>query len=190
VIHRLPLEEHEQRAFSLVVFPRPGAAPTLQEELIDTVQRVAPTWTLKIQEFSVMRQQMLDQVMTPLTVASMVAVFLMVMVGFGLFGVLWQSVTRRTGELGLRRAMGASRQRIYRQIIAEMCLTAGIALLLGIFIAIQFPMLGTFRVIDWPTALGGIVISAGFVLALCFLCSLYPGWLASRRSPSEALHYE
>jgi len=190
VIHRLPIEAHDERAFSLVIYPRPGASVALQEEIVETVQRVAPNWTLKIQEFGAMRDAMLEQVMTPLTVAMLIAGFLILMVGFGLFGVLWQSVTRRTGELGLRRAMGANRQRIYRQIIAEMCLTAGIALALGIFVAIQFPMLGTFKVVDWPTAIGGITIGAGIVIALCFLCSLYPGWLASRRSPAEALHYE
>jgi len=111
-------------------------------------------------------------------------------VGFGLFGVLWQSVTRRTNELGLRRAMGASRQHIYQQIVAEMCLTAVFGLGIGVFVAVQFPLLGTFPELDWSATIGGISISAVLVSTLCFLCALYPGWLASRKSPAEALHYE
>ena len=190
VIQRFPMEEHEQRAFSLLIYPRAGAAVSLQEEIVETLQRVAPNWTVKIQEMSVMRQQQLDQVLTPLTVISLVAGFLILMVGFGLFGVLWQSVTRRTSELGLRRAMGANRQRIYHQIVGEMVLGAGIALAIGVAIAIQFPLLGTFETMGWPSAIGGMVISGTIVVTLCFLCALYPGWLASRRSPAEALHYE
>ena len=71
-----------------------------------------------------------------------------------------------------------------------MVLTATLGLLIGGFVAVQFPMLGTFPLIDWPAALGGIAISATIVISLCLLCALYPGWLASRRSPADALHYE
>lgn len=190
VIQRFAVEEYKQRAFSLVIYPSPGAPVTLQEEIMETLQRIAPSWTMTITEMGVMRQGMIDQVMTPMSVLFLVSGFLVLMVGFGLFGVLWQSVTRRTSELGLRRALGADRLRIYRQIIAEMCLTAGLALVVGIAIAVQFPLLGTFDTVDWPAALGGITISTAIVLALCALCALYPGWLASRRSPADALHYE
>ena len=189
-IRRLPLEDYDVRAFSLVIYPQPGAPVTLQEEIMETLQRIAPGWTFSIKEFSVMRKEMIDQVMTPFSVMMLIAVFLILMVGFGLFGVLWQSVTRRTSELGLRRAMGASRQRIYRQIVAEMCLAAGIALVIGVLIAVQFPILGTFDLLDWPVAIGGMLISGTLILSLCFLCALYPGWLASRRAPAAALHYE
>ena len=190
VLRRLALEQYDQRAFSLMIYPRPGAAVSLQEEIMVTLQGIAPNWTLRIDELSSMREQRLAMVLTPLTVMSLVAGFLILMVGFGLFGVLWQSVTRRTNELGLRRAMGASRQRIYHQIVAEMCLIAAAGLAIGGFIAVQFPMLGTFSELDWPAAIGGIAISATLVSTLCFLCALYPGWLASQKSPAEALHYE
>jgi putative ABC transport system permease protein len=190
VIRRLAIEDHETRSFSLIIYPRPGSAVTLQEEILEDLQRVAPGWTLNIREMSSMRKEMMDNVITPLSVMALVAGFLILMVGFGLFGVLWQSVTQRTSELGLRRAMGASRQRIYRQIVAEMVLGASIALTIGVLIAIQFPLLGTFEDLDWPAAIGGMIISGTLVLSLCFLCALYPGWLASRRSPAAALHYE
>jgi putative ABC transport system permease protein len=190
VMRRLALEEHEQRAFSLMIYPRAGAPVSVQEEILKTLQGVAPNWTLRIDELATMREQRLEMVLTPLSVMALVAGFLILMVGFGLFGVLWQSVTRRTDELGLRRAMGASRQRIYQQIVTEMVLTATLGLLIGGFVALQFPMLGTFPLIDWPAALGGIAISSTIVISLCLLCSLYPGWLASRRSPADALHYE
>jgi putative ABC transport system permease protein len=92
-IHRFPLEEYEQRAFSIIIYPQPGADVSLQEEILNTVQRVAPNWTTEIKELSVMRKSMLDQVLTPFSILSLVAGFLILMVGFGLFGVLWQSVT-------------------------------------------------------------------------------------------------
>ena len=190
VLRRLAVEDYQQRAYSLMIYPRAGAAVSLQEQIMLTLQGIAPNWTLRIDPMSSMREQRLAMVLTPLTVMSLVAGFLILMVGFGLFGVLWQSVTRRTNELGLRRAMGASRQRIYRQIVAEMCLVAAAGLAIGGFIAVQFPMLGTFPELDWPAAIGGIAISAAVVSTLCFLCALYPGWLATQKSPAEALYYE
>jgi putative ABC transport system permease protein len=51
-----------------------------------------------------------------------IAAFLLVMVAFGLFGVLWQNTTQRIPEIGLRRALGADAGSIYRQIIAEQML--------------------------------------------------------------------
>lgn len=190
VMRRLAVEGHEQRAFSIMVYSQSASSQQLQQELIDTLQTIAPNWTVRIDSLEAMRADRIDNVTTPMSIMSLIAGFLIIMVGFGLFGVLWQSVTRRTGELGLRRAMGAHRGRIYRQIVAEMALTASIGLAIGIFIAIQLPILGTFPMINWTAAIGGMLISSAIILNLCILCSLYPGWLASRKSPAEALHYE
>ena len=66
--------------------------------------------------------------LTPLAIMGMVAGFLLLMVALGLSGVLWQNVTQRIRELGLRRAKGADRARIKRQIFMEIALMTGIAM--------------------------------------------------------------
>ena len=57
--------------------------------------------------------------LAPLVAGGVVGLFLIAMVALGLTGVLWQNVTRRTREIGLRRAMGASGTNVHRQILAR-----------------------------------------------------------------------
>ena len=66
--------------------------------------------------------------MMPLIVMAVIAAFMLAMVGFGLFGVLWQNTTQRIPEIGLRRAIGASSAHIYRQIIGEQMLLSSVAM--------------------------------------------------------------
>ena len=54
-----------------------------------------------------MRSSAIEFALVPLVGVGLVAAFLMLMVALGLLGVLWQSVTQRTREIGLRRAKGA-----------------------------------------------------------------------------------
>ena len=108
--------------------------------------------------------------------------------GLGLTGVMWQNVTRRTREMGLRRAAGAARSSIHRQIVGEVIITAGFGVALGVLLALQLPLLvpnARFGVV-----LAAVAVSAVFMLVLAAGCGLYPGWTATRIHPAEALHYE
>lgn len=121
----------------------------------------------------------------------LIALFLLIMVAFGLFGVLWQNTSQRIPEIGLRRAIGANSGNIYSQIIVEQLLLSSLAMALGLLILIQLPITGAMgKFVEWQS----FFVSAGFSMALIYamsiLCSLYPAWLASRLSPTEALHYE
>ena len=77
----------------------------------------------------------------PLIAAGIVAGFLMLMVVLGLTGVLWQNVTQRTREIGLRRAKGASRPYIYGQILGELMVMTTMAVLLGAVLLAHVPFL-------------------------------------------------
>ena len=126
----------------------------------------------------------------PAILGSMVAVFLVVMVFLGLTGVLWQNVTRRTSEIGLRRALGATGLAVNLQILVEVTLLSTVAVVAGVILIAQLPILGVFRVVT-PTA---YAIGTGSALAtiygLTLLCGVYPSWLAGRVQPAQALHYE
>ncbi len=190
IISRFPIEDPEVRSPTIQVRVEPGTPPPFEERLQSLVQAEAPTWSLSVTPLTKLRAGELRNVMLPLTVAFWIAAFLLVMVAFGLFGVLWQSVTRRTDELGLRRALGAHRQGIYRLIVTETLLLAGLASLLGALVTVQFPIVSAFQALDWRSSLAGMVIGLVVLLGLAALCSLYPAWLAAQRSPAEALHYE
>jgi putative ABC transport system permease protein len=111
------------------------------------------------------------------------------MVGLGLVGVLWQSVTQRTREIGLRRAKGATLQHVYKQILGELFVLTSIGLIIGIIVVVQFPLLD---LIGINTAVFGfgLVVSLVLIYALTLAAGLYPSWLATKVQPAEALHYE
>jgi putative ABC transport system permease protein len=122
---------------------------------------------------------------------TVIAVFMLVMVAFGLFGVLWQNTTRRIPEIGLRRAIGARAGDIYRQIIAEQLLVCSVAMGVGLVLLVQLPLTGAFAdTLNWPVFAGAAALSMFVIYLLSFICSLYPGWRASRLEPAAALHYE
>ena len=154
-----------------------------------TLRGVAPAWSFDLQSVEARRESYLREHLAPVFAVSLVAVFLMVMVALGLMGVLWQNVTQRTRELGLRRAKGATQQNIYRQILSELLVVSGLGILLGTAVVAQVPILD-FVPLDgdvFATALG---LSAFLLLTLTAVCGLYPSWLATRIQPAEALHYE
>jgi putative ABC transport system permease protein len=126
----------------------------------------------------------------PLVVAATVAGFLVLMVGFGLVGVLWQSVARRTGEIGVRRAVGATAGHVRAQIVGELLAVTTIAVGFGAIVFLQLPAIGVFGFLTWKIYLYGLV--AASILLYCFVvvCGLYPGWMATRVHPARALQHE
>jgi putative ABC transport system permease protein len=128
--------------------------------------------------------------LAPLVIGGVIGTFLIAMVALGLTGVLWQNVTRRTRELGLRRAMGASSGSVHRQVLAEVILLATIALVLGSIVALQLPILGVLELVTREAFVFGFAGALAAIYALTVLCGLYPSWLASRLQPADALRYE
>jgi putative ABC transport system permease protein len=119
-----------------------------------------------------------------------VAFFLMVMVALGLTGVLWQNVVRRTREIGLRRAAGARFTNIFQQIVGEMIVITMAAVILGIIFILHFLLLDIAAYVRWQSYVWGMAIAVAIIFFLTLVCTLYPGYLAIRIHPAEALHYE
>ena len=116
---------------------------------------------------------------------------MLTMVAFGLFGVLWQNTTRRIPEIGLRRAIGARAGDIYRQIIAEQLLLSSAAIALALVLLVQLPLTGALgSFLGWRLFIAAAGVSTAVIYLISLLCSLYPGWRASRLTPAQALHHE
>jgi putative ABC transport system permease protein len=123
----------------------------------------------------------------PLTVIFIVCGFLIANVVLGLFGVLFQNISRRKGEIGVRRAMGATKGNILSHFIGEMIVLATFAVALGVFFAVQFPILNIFDV-STSVYVSGIAIAIVAVYGLVFLCSWFPSLQAAKIYPAMALH--
>lgn len=175
---------------SLVLRVEPGTPATMEEPLLDRLGAVAPTWSLQIRNLAARRALYLWEQRAPLLVAGLVAAFLLLMVALGLVGVLWQNVTQRTRELGLRRAKGATARRIHRQVLGELLVLTSAAIAAGALVVAQLPITGWFPHAGADVYLTALLIAAAILAVLTALAGLYPSWLATRIQPAEALHYE
>ena len=125
--------------------------------------------------------------LVPMIVLLIVAGFLVINVALGLFGVLWYNINKRRGEIGLRRAVGASGNSVTKQLMGEAIVVATISLTIGSFFAIQFPLLNVFDIssVTYFIALG---LSIAFIYLLVLICAFYPGRQAAAIYPAVALH--
>jgi len=175
---------------SLLIKVRPGTTAAFEEKLLARMQTEAKDWSFNIKPLVEMRASVFQEYLVPMAAFGLVAGFLLIMVGLGLTGVLWLNVTQRTKEMGLRRAKGATRRRIYKQILGELFIVTTIGLLVGTLVVVQFPLLNLMGFASPEVYTASIFISLGLIYLLTTVCGLYPSLLATRIHPAEALHYE
>ena len=171
----------------------PNTPAAFEETLVKKAMAAAGTWSFEVEPLDAMRTDKLRQYTIPLMVVGTIAGFLLLMVALGLTGVVWQSVTQRIREFGLRRAKGATIRSIRAQVLTEMMIMTSLALIAGIVLLAQLPLLplpSEMTVIPAPVFVGSIIVSSLLIYLLTLLCGWQPSRLATRIQPAEALHYE
>ena len=125
--------------------------------------------------------------------AGAIAIGLITLIGasIGLMNIMLVSVTERTREIGLRKAVGATPQLIRRQLLTEamvICIMGGIAgIALGLIIGnIVALVLGASFLIPWIWMVVGIAVC----IIVGMISGFYPASKASNLDPVEALRYE
>ncbi len=174
---------------TLLIRVKPGVTSAFEEKLMKQASQIAKGWTLEIKTMPEMRTSHNKITLIPLIIFSVICGFLIINVALGLFGVLWYNINRRISEIGLRRAIGAASGQVYGQFIGEVLVLATFGVVLGIFIAAQFPLLQVFGVQTgvYLAAMGGAVV---IIYALAAGCAAYPSRQAARIAPATALHEE
>ena len=187
---RISLQQSDQSFWGeLLIRVKPGTGVAFEEKMVRELSGIGKDWTLEVAALEKMRQNKSKLTMVPMIALGLVCGFLIFNVALGLFGVLWYNISRRNGEIGLRRAMGASSGQVYRQFIGEVLVLATFALLLGVAFAIQFPLLQVFQVESavYFVALG---IAVAVIYLLAVGCAFYPSRQAAAIHPAIALHEE
>ena len=146
-------------------------------------------FTIRNQQDILQTQQQATQVFTTL-LASIAAVSLVVG-GIGIMNIMLVSVTERTREIGVRKALGATRGNILLQFLIEaltLCILGGaIGVLLGIGTTIVLA-----RVMQWNTLISpsAVIVAFGFSALVGLFFGIWPARRAARLDPIVALRYE
>ncbi len=116
--------------------------------------------------------------------------------GIGIMNIMLATVTERTREIGIRRALGAKRRDIIIQFLIEAVVQTNLGGLLGILVGLVIvfgvpPLSGLFIKTPMPAQLEpwSIVISLLFAVFVGVVFGLYPAYRASRLDPIEALRH-
>jgi len=147
------------------------------------------------------QQALVDQIKTiigALTafLSSVVAIALVVG-GIGVMNIMLVSITERTREIGLRKALGATESNIKTQFLFEAVILTAIGGVIGIILGAGFSYLASFILtkfvgLDWVFSfpVGAALLGLGVSALVGLIFGIYPARQAARKSPIEALRYE
>ena len=123
---------------------------------------------------------------------SAIAFISLVVGGIGIMNIMLVSVTERTREIGLRKAVGAKRRNVLSQFLIEAVTLALIGGLLGIALGAGGAVAATSFVDNFSAVVGidAIAIAILFSMAVGLFFGIYPAYRASRLNPIDALRYE
>ncbi len=153
-------------------------------------------------DFNIVTQQALVRQVA--TIVDALTVFLIAVVavalvvgGIGIMNIMLVSVTERTREVGVRKAVGATDRDILLQFLLEALLLTVAGGIAGVVGALGLSYLAAravarFTALDWPFVVPwGTVLLAVFVAGMIGLVfGLYPAWKAARKDPVAALRHE
>lgn len=141
-----------------------------QEDLLETVTSVTQTFT---------------------TLLTGIAAISLVVGGIGIMNIMLVTVTERTREIGLRKALGAKRKTIITQFLVESVVLTVIGGFIGVAIGVGASLILT-KIMSLPTtiSIGSIALAVGVSCIVGTVFGWYPAQKASKLQPIEALRYE
>ena len=122
-----------------------------------------------------------------------IAAISLVVGGIGIMNIMLVTVTERTREIGIRKAIGASRGTILSQFLMEAVVLCMLGCALGIFLswAILQTVTTVVSSLDMSFSLDGgvVLIAVAFCFVIGVVFGLYPANKAAKMKPIDALHY-
>ncbi|HEX8761499.1 MAG TPA: ABC transporter permease [Pseudonocardiaceae bacterium] len=181
-----------------------SAVPAAQDEVIRILSDRHRIKDSANRDFEVQslrsRLDSFNQVLRILTLFTAAVAAISLLVGaIGVLNIMLVSVTERTREIGIRKAIGATRRAVLEQFLIESIVLAGIGGLIGVVAGVGLSALGariapsfgpTFESFAPAVTIPSIVVSFAISLAIGLIAGGYPANRAARLRPIEALRYQ
>ena len=190
----------EERAYSALIIGAEDASAVedVKQEAIEYFDTDADATQLKQEEHDIEVQTVDDAVDQITNVIDQLTVFIggiaglsLVVGSIGIANIMIVSVTERTREIGIMKAIGARKRDIIQLFIVESSILGAIGALLGVLVGLGIGYLGV-SLAGWPMAYPidwiGIAVVVGFTVGI--LSGVYPAWRGARVDPIEALRHE
>lgn len=140
---------------------------------------------LNVDEFNTQMDQFTGAIAAVVVPVTMI---ILIVGGIVVMNIMLVSVTERTFEVGLRKALGATRKQILLQFLIESALLCVVGGILGLILAIAVTQITTFLLeITMTITVGYIFLSVGVSSIIGVVAGLYPAWKAARLDPIVAL---
>ncbi len=147
-------------------------------------------------DFRVMNQAELIQTVTDFTktftfLLGGIAAISLLVGGIGIMNIMLVTVTERTKEIGIRKAIGAKDRDILRQFLIESLIMSGVGGLFGAAVgAAASKIIGSFSSFTTLVEPGSVLLALSFSFAIGVFFGYYPAYRAAQLDPIECLHYE
>jgi len=174
--------------------PQPEAVPTLTRGVEDVLRsRHRPGALYNVQNLTALLQTARNISLAVSAVLLGVASITLIVSGVGIMNIMLVTVNERTHEIGVRKAVGASKREILYQFLLEALIISGTGAVLGILIALAIPILLRPLLPDGLTIpISGLSILVAFAVSCVtgIVFGYLPASRAAKLQPTEALRYE
>jgi len=165
------------------------AAGAVMRGLLDTSHRGASDFSVIVPAELLAEQQRTKRLFEVVMVA--IASISLLVGGIGIMNIMLASVLERTREIGVRRAIGATRRAIVRQFLVETTMITITGGFIGTIVGIVLSQLVAYFA-GWSTivSVASVVIACVVSVSVGIVFGLYPATRAAKLDPVKALHYE
>lgn len=174
----------------------PKVLDDLREEIRGEMRRLRKLAPAESDNFAINQQDMLTDFYNKITGTSYLVVFIIAAIsllvgGIGIMNIMLVSVTERTKEIGIRKAIGATRKNILFQFLSESVTISSLGGIIGIILGVLIAHgLLQYIKLDASVSLTTIFIGYGFSAIVGVISGMYPAYRAARLNPIDALRYE